>query len=411
MSKILLINSSLENPQPQLSEDDLNFLSYYNSPISSSQTQLDKDFLDVKTTPLQVRTLNLIHKLSLCGRWATKKFYCKPCEKEGHEALLKVSRTKFHCEIRLCPCPECVVQRFASQLEELKSIKRLSGLRSLWHCSIGFPHISEEEFKTNFSSYKKKYELILYSFFKKLRRKGISFSGLRVLDFSFVNLDKGTLYPHFHLAMLPIEASQRREVMIQIKATEKSMNSKPSKNSLPFHFESYGYKNKEGIMAYISKRASGLYKYTEDSNRDYASGKGKLMQDIKNKVYFTLSDILTPEEYMGNFYNRRHYVTFGGLPHGSILTDNSESDMPSECKFHGHLDRKDIRVEIEFEERIETPHHPPDLEPSGIKIERIGRDLSRNFNEEIPDSYYESYESDFESTKSYCPQDDSYGEI
>ena len=107
----------------------------------SSQTKLD-DFPKGKK-----KEENLEYKLSLCGRFATKNFYCK----KETEHLIKTTHLKFYCEIRYCDHPDCLVQRFKRQIETFQDIDRLKSLRKLWHFAIGFEPISELDFKNNFS--------------------------------------------------------------------------------------------------------------------------------------------------------------------------------------------------------------------------------------------------------------------
>lgn len=300
------------------------------------------------------RVLMLRFKTSLCGSIATKNYYCR--KDINHEHLLKKVVSPFYCGIRYCDHIPCIIDRFASVLEELNSIKRLQSLRSLWHFTIGFKSISVDDFLNNFSSIKKRQELVMTSFFRKLKQNGLSLQGIRVLDFSFVKLGDGLINVHYHFGAIPISSSKRRRSMILIKSIEKSMNLK-MKLKTPFHVQSWGYKNKQAIFAYLSKRCAGLYKWDESKNFGYSSGKGKLKKDIESGVYFKLSNLITPALYIKHFYQRRHYVTFGGLPHGSIPTDNSLCECPNLCPIHGDLSRQDVRLEVLYDK----PDPPPNL--------------------------------------------------
>ena len=318
------------------------------------------------------REINLRNKLKLCGQWAKVEFRCKKCQASGGDSLLKVIRKQFFCEIRYCSHTECIVERFARQVEDFKSIKRMTGLNKLWHFAIGFPPITREEFQNNFPKIKKRFETVMGRFFKKLRDKGIVIQGIRVMDFAFTEEDK--VYVHFHFGAIPIASHLRRKFMFTLKEVEFKMI-KNMQIKTPFHFQSFGYKAKTSIFSYLSKRSVGLYKYDEGKNLDFASGKGRLSKDIDNGVYFMLKDVLSIEQYVKFFYNSRHYATIGGLPHGSILTDNSLSEMPTNCKIHGELERCDIHVEITFdvedpppENSANMPQNYPDLVVETIKI-------------------------------------------
>ena len=163
--------------------------------------------------------------------------------------------------------------------------------------------------------------------------------------------------PHYHFAAIPVGSNRIRSYMKCMQEVRKTMM-KNMKIKTSFHFQSFGLKNKEGVLSYLAKRSAGLYSWKESKNAEYIpSKKGKLLRDIQNKKYFTLHDVLTPEQYIKHFYNRRHFDTMGGLPrprHGSILTDN----LPSFCPIHGALESKDVRVEILFEQ---ISHIPPNF--------------------------------------------------
>ena len=104
-----------------------------------------------------------------------------------------------------------------------------------------------------------------------------------------------------------------------------------SKKKIPFFFKSYGYKDKAGILAYLSKRSSGIYKHGEGKNLNWNSGRGRLKRDLIDGKYFGLQNFLSVREYIRHFHNRRHYATVGGLPRGSKPTDNIESEYPDYC--------------------------------------------------------------------------------
>lgn len=333
-----------------------------------------------QTTIIQFETNqqveNLKYKLSLCGRICTKNYYCR--KDQSHEHLIKSVVSPFFCEVRYCSHPDCLVERFASLLDEFNSIKRLQLLNNLWHFTVGFPLITVEQLQNDFGKIKKRHEKIMMNFFRTLKKKGLIIQGIRVLDFSFMKVENGMIYPHYHFGCVPLAADKRRTAMILIKDLEKSMNKKMLQQNAQFHFQSYGYKSKQAIFSYLAKRCIGLFKYDESKNLDYSNlTKGKLKQDILNNVYFHLSQILTEKQYIKHFYKRRHYVTFGGLPHGSIPTDNSLSERPTECDIHGELAFLDVRLEIIFENMNKPPEIPSILQEN-IVVEIVKIRANRN---------------------------------
>lgn len=297
---------------------------------------------------------NLDYKLSLCGRMATKNFYCKKDLNQVH--LLETRHSPFFCGIRYCNCPLCLVHRFKAQLETFEEIKRFDGLRKLWHFVIGFEPVSELEFKKNASKIFKRQQYVLNKYFEKLRKQGVEIQAVRVLDYSFK--EEGKVYLHYHFGAIPKSQRSIGLVLSNMQHTRKSMISR-MKIQTPFHIQSFGLASKKGVLSYLSIRASGMYKYNMTENVDYLHVQGNLRESIEKNKYIFLSQILTKEEYIKSFYNKAHFVCVGGLPrpshHGSNITDS----IPRFCPIHGELERKDVRIEVLFEE--ENPDPPPNI--------------------------------------------------
>ena len=356
--------------------------------------QLDLDY----KTPFELKVISLDNKLKLCGRMATKNFYCK---KGDHEHLLKTSHKMFNCEIKYCSHPECLVQRFSRTVETFKDIKGLHGLRQLWHCAIGFKDIPIKEFRSNFSFYRKKHSVILNRLFSNLKKRGIHLKGLKVMDFSFVT--KGQVYVHYHFAFKPVGGRNIGNYLTIIQE-ERNLIIKRMKKKLPFHFESFNLGSYTGILSYLALRSSGFYKYNMSDNVKYKHIQSNLRESIKKEKYIYFNTCITKDEYIQHFYNRPSFSVVGNeagcrdcksrfpvnrvcvekylhdslmmrikkvyvprvmferycpccgsqklyqeLPrpsrHGTNITDG----IPCECPIHGSLERKDVRIEILFE--------------------------------------------------------------
>lgn len=326
----------------------------------------------IQQFPLRtLQEINLVNKLSNCGRLARKRFYCKHCERENRsDALLKETKlTEFRCEIHYCNDPKCIIQRVASQYTVFEEMQRLSNVKKLWHFVISFDLIPLHEFKSNFGKIRKRYQYILNKFFEKLKKRGVEIQALRVIDFKF---DKNMMVqPHFHFAGLPKGLGRLYSDMKVMQEVRKEMISN-QRIKTPFHFQSFQnrdgshLKSKQGVLFYMAKRSAGLYTWKESDSKEYIpSSKGKLERDINNGKYYTLKDVLTPGEYIKGFYNRSHFAVIGGLPrprpNGSILTEG----VPKNCPKHGKLDPKDVRVEIIFDE---IDIKPPDLMKTYSKL-------------------------------------------
>lgn len=283
-------------------------------------------------------------RLKRCGSYTKIVSVCKRC-KIPHP---KVLFFQAYCGLRYCFDVHCIVERFASMMETFHSIIRLKKVRKLWHFVIGFPPIPVEEFKTNFDKYKKRMEYALNSYWSKLKKyDNVQIQAIRVLDYSFET--DGYIYCHYHYGAIPIASNRRREVMLKVQHRRKE-TIRRGRTILDFHFQSFGYKKKEAIFAYLAKRSAGLYKHDEGKNsKDWNSGQGKLKKDIEGGKYFGLKDILTFKEYVMMFYKKRHYATVGGLPHGSIPTDNIDNELPAKCPFcQNTKDEDGFSIEIEI---------------------------------------------------------------
>ena len=308
----------------------------------------------LELSPHYLKVSKLNEKLSLCGKFATKDFYCR--KDPNHEHLIKRVHNPFHCEIHYCNRPECMVHRFARQKNTFDEIQRFEGLNSLWHFVISFERIPLHDFKKDFSSIRKRQQYIMNKFFEKIKKRGVKLQGVRVFDLEFN--ENMLVLPHYHFGCIPVGLKKAKEWMKIIQEVRKEII-KNMKIKTPFHFQSFSLKNKEGVLSYLSKRASGLYSWHKSSSVEYIpSEKGKLLRDVKNGKYFSLGDVLTSSEYVKDFYNRAHFVTIGGLPrpnrHGSILTDS----IPKICPIHGELERSDLRIDIYFDDtQQKTP--PP----------------------------------------------------
>jgi hypothetical protein len=302
----------------------------------------------------EVNLDSLNDKLRLCCDSNIKaSLYCRKCKDEGIVTYLGHIDKEFHCGIRYCMKEDCVIERFARTCEEFDYIKEFHGLNKLHHFSIGFEDLPLSAFD-DWSKIKKRFETIMRIFFKKAKDKGVKMKWIRVLDFSFVKSKEGFFYPHYHFGAKPFKMGTAKRSLKILKDIEKGMNRR-MKIKTPFHFQSYLTKNKKGVFAYLSKRACGLYKYDEAKNHDWSSGKGKLRKDLRSGVYFGLKDVITKEQYLKHFYQKRHYVTSARLPHGSIPTDNTLYKEDLFCPIHGKLQPEDVYMEREI---ISKP--PPD---------------------------------------------------
>jgi len=308
----------------------------------------------VEIIQLSDQVLHLKNQLKDCGKWAKKSAYCKQCENLDQPALVSVEKVQNYCKIKYCSKPDCFVERFADLIEDMKSIKDFHGYKTLWHAVIGFEPIPLEEFQNNFSEHRNRFSYVINYYFSKLRKKGINLQGIKVLDLSFVH--EGFVYPHYHIALIPVEKIRRGIVMKKCQEVRIELI-KNQKIKTPFHFQFLKHSKKQSVLSYLAVRSIGLYKYKGSSEFNPSKIKIlKLKTLIEAGAFTFLDNFLTEEQYIKHFWNRRNYSTFGGVSYGSIIRDN----VTYKCKVHGIIyGRNEVRIEFE----VIQPDKPPDRTP------------------------------------------------
>lgn len=341
-------------------------------PFNKLPNKISLQYANVPDGNFSLKEARHLNRLYTCGNWADVDCYHRACGEH-----LKNFKTQIFCGSRYCLNIDCIILRFIHTLRAFESIKELSDfrnvkigvdedgkniwevqlnpnrLRNLWHFSIGFELISEFDFRNNFSQIKKDMEYSLNTYWSRLKKKGVEIRAIRVLDFAFTHKD-GSVFPHYHYGACPPKLNgkivrSKADWVILMKIINEVRDSilSHSHRCLSFRLKSFKYKKKSGVLAYLSKRSAGIYKYGEEKNRDFNSGEGRLRKDLESNKYFGLQDVLTVKEYLNHFHGKRHYVTVGGLPRGSIPTDNIESKYPKYCPYCDvFLEKKDVRVEM-----------------------------------------------------------------
>jgi len=335
----------------------------------AEQQQKVYDLVNVTKKPaveiiqLSDKVLHLKNQLKDCGKWVKKSAFCKQCEEVDKPALVSVEKVQKFCKIKYCSNPDCFVDRFADLIEEMKSITEFHGYKTLWHAVIGFEPISVEEFQNNFSKYRNRFTHVINYYFSKLRKKFVNLQGIKVLDLSFVK--NGFVYPHYHLALVPVKKIRRgivmkicQEVRIELIKNQKIKN--------PFHFQFLKHSKKQTTLSYLAVRSIGLYKYKEHSEFNPNKIKiTKLKTLIEAGAFTFLDNFLTEEQYINHFWNRRSYTTFGGVSYGSIIRDN----VTYKCKVHGIIyGRNEVRIEFEIIDPDKPPNKPPGATEKPVEV-------------------------------------------
>ncbi|MDP2908894.1 MAG: hypothetical protein Q8N77_03745 [Nanoarchaeota archaeon] len=385
-----VLNVSEEERQLQVWENPLfiwdDFLGVFRFRKSS-----DPEFLTKRD-----RIVGRIHNnLAECGKFFTFDLHCEKCESEvsgvqkvssaqikeaQNKSFLKSAKVRKLCSIRYCDNIECVVDRFARTMEQLESIKRLEGLKTLFHFSIGFPKINIDDF----SAKRKEYERVMHDFFSELRKAGITnavvvdkktleekkvFQAFKVTDISKGRRTEewdGLYFLHFHIMALPFKRSEHRNVYAEIQAVRQKVMEK-QRNKIPFHVQFYGHRKKEAMFSYIALRSNGLYKPFE-FKKDKDFKKEELRVQLENHSFLILKQIFSVEKFVDLFYDRRFFSTLGGLPYGSKSPHNVSQLFDCKCRFHGVLGRSDIILRIKPWEDEKKP-------PGGLNSAQDGEVL------------------------------------
>jgi hypothetical protein len=300
-------------------------------------------------------------KLATCGKWGEVKFFCKSCQESGREGHLSTTYVPIRCDSRYCTSVDCLVHRYASTYEQLQSIKGIGGLRGMQHWTIGFKSVPLDYFLQNWRSMKKDYEYTMNAYWSKMKKNGLVLQGIRVLDFSFES--DGMVYPHYHLAIKPFARGQARNSLSVINSSKRELLGGKRTRVMDFHFQRHDdngrniLKPTASLLAYLSKRSSGMYKRGEGKNLKWDTGKGALRKAIKSGKYFYLSDFMSMDDFLNLFFGTRHFATVGGLPRGTKPMDNINGIIPNYCNIcQKELGRDGIRVQTEI---VNVP--PPDF--------------------------------------------------
>ena len=342
--------------------------------LSSKPNENDYVFVDIPT-PKQIKQILSEFKLEIfnyklkhCGRWYRRDVHCNQCIDENSlSPLLESTKEQRYCGVKYCDNIDCIIKRFSELLENMKSIKEFKGYDTLWHIAIGFDSLPINEFKTNFKKIKKQQEYVINTYMRKLKKEGVKLEGIKVLDFSFVT--DGMIYPHYHLAVIPLRQNIRRMSMITMKRIEKEMKPKKWKGKItPFHVQIFKHAQKQSILSYLAIRGIGLYKYDTTTNPDYEVDltPKSLRETIESGKYFMLKDFMNESEYLGTMFNKRTYTTFGSVSYGSTIRDN----VVYECKIHGFISGKN-QVRIFYD--LLSEDLPPNLSKNEMhpKIEYV----------------------------------------
>lgn len=319
-----------------------------------------------------VAEVNLMASLDRCGKVCKISASCKECLDQGFsqdEALLKVVKTKYFCQIRYCKDPDCKCCSFARTFQHFKDIPRFKGLKTLMHFAFGFEPVSLDEFKNNYSFYRKKHDHVINNIFRRMRKKGWKLDGFRVLDFSFTT--DGFVKPHYHLALVPVPSSQRIKFLTELQAIRASLYSK-MKIKVPLHIQFFKHASIASVGAYLSIRASGLYKYQETIQTDYiVPNRGNLKSAIKEGKYMFLRDVISISEYLKHFYKRRHFIYFGDCQAPPSHGSNTMDKLFCNCVRHGEKSGNQLRILVEFIDDQTKHPDPPDIVQEQPNIQYI----------------------------------------
>jgi len=188
-------------------------------------------------------------------------------------------------------CPKCAKHRYIRA--KIQLYKRGIKSRRLLHCAVGLP----VNYSGSLADNKKLLEGIVSKFMRNLRSR-LNIRALGAFDIA----QRGS-YLHIHLAFIPIgkqlDVRMCRRILRKVSA------------DLIKGFRIFGYRSRDSIFDYFSKRQAGIYDHGKDS--------------------FFLDDIITYKEYREGFFRKRTLYVYS--PRGVWLCSNiSQIDIPEWIK-------------------------------------------------------------------------------
>lgn len=354
--------------------------------------------------------MNLNSHLYECGFPVETKFKCKTCIDEGGESLLEVKKKlQGACQIRYCNKPHCITHRYAKTLTALENThyKTKKGYRKITNETLGL-HFSIDYQRCNVDNIKeakKKLDRQTNSFMSKLRRGSlpnssggkrykifqkvivnphnkktkkmtyfryltgkkdylyfapIKMSGVKVFDIKHYPGTNDFLL-HYHYCAFPLGEFLDYNILQQVRKDMIANSKSKRKWRLQIHADKErkdGCKKAKSILRYMTKRAIGIYGKS-DKYEDKDLTNKKIGDIVKDKGIYLLPQLMSIDKYYDTFYNVKAITYFGNKLKRMYTCNGMLSAMNLQCRFHGFLEPKDIRVErIVILPEIEPPAPP-----------------------------------------------------
>ena len=242
-----------------------------------------------------------------------KKYYqtilgCKTMEWRhlrcnGCKEILKHNAAKFSCLSPFCQEPECQQNRIRLIKAYLNTLKITS--HNLLHIVFGFPHVQKIS-----SSERKRYSHVFSSLKKYFKGK------LHMIVARDIKKCDDGLYVHFHAAQLPVK--DFREFRADLFRARKEII---KETGIKFTFRFKGYRNKENIYRYFSRRVAGIF------------------GNIKKQQTYGYSDFMTIQEYFEGFYRSKKIQLIDLKPRAKLsVLAIVLVDICKKCPFCGSED-------------------------------------------------------------------------
>lgn len=273
-------------------------------PPSSPPIQNEQYPKAVKTKAFLSSLVPLTLRLDSCGAKARLEIKCgnENCGDTITKEIL------LHCFLRYDSC--CFESRYVKAKKKLNSYKIYS--ERLLHVIVGFP--TKPEFHRE---NKKQEEKKMCEFHRQMKVVGFELKGLRIFDFQ----DKEDQYSHYHYALLP--QKNQHDFFRAVNRVRANSGGK-------FIVKMVGYRSKNTLFKYFAKRIAGKYGDGSES--------------------FFLSDRMSVEKYVENFYNVRSLVKISRRLSCSIVPVSFKCEVCGCTRCHVFIEV----VETEREKKIQT---------------------------------------------------------
>ena len=237
-------------------------------------------------------------RIENCPNMGWANVICKDCHH-----IIKPEAVRFSCLSNYCQDPECLKNRIRVKLARLMSLGTYTKI--LYHFVIGFKPVEKLS-----KSHLIKCQAQVFKVIHEVEKTHPKLHLIVVRD---INKSKGLLRLHYHVASLPVK--DFRLLSNSLLRANKLVSELAGFNSI---VQLIGYRGKEGIFDYFSKRASGVFGH-----------------ELRG-TNFSYPGVMDLKAYFETFYNTRT-INLYNLSSRRVATEFIRliDGVPESCPFCG----------------------------------------------------------------------------